>query len=72
MVIEKGLFFKTSHNLHINQVIDKYQDEDNELVAYIKGKRYTLNELIKLDAINKISTKWEALKNSLSLEDIGL
>ena len=72
MVIEKIMFLKAIHNLRINQVIDKYKDKDNELVAYIKSKRYTLNELIELNAIEKISTKWETLKNSLSLEDIGL
>lgn len=72
MVIEKIMFLKAIHNLRINQVIDKYKDKDNELVAYIKSKRYTLNELIELNAIEKISTKWETLKNSLPLEDIGL
>lgn len=44
--------------------------ENNELVAYIKGKRYTLEDLKQLDAVNTIYGMLDLLKVGLNVRDL--
>lgn len=51
---------------YLTQVIK----EENELVVYIKGKRYTLEDLKQLDAINTIYGMQDLLKVGLNVRDL--
>ena len=51
---------------YLTQVIN----ENNELVAYIKGKRYTLEELKQLDAVNTIYGMQDLINLGLNVRDL--
>lgn len=51
---------------YLTQVIK----ENNELVAYIKGKRYTLEDLKQLDAVNTIYGMQDLLRIGLNVRDL--
>ena len=51
---------------YLTQVIK----ENNELVVYVKGKRYTLEDLKQLEAVNTIYGMQDLLRVGLNLRDL--